>query len=340
MTRNRYYQGPPSDHFDGERFFNPGHPSTDRSLADLLRWRFAGSRTSWPAEATEAVVCKPAARVEGLSVTMVGHASVLIQAAGLNLLLDPVWSERASPVRFAGPRRASPPGIAWDDLPPIDVVLVTHSHYDHLDAATLARLRAAHHPRIIAPLGMDAVIARAVPGCAVEARDWGDRLELAPGVAVTLHPAHHWSARGMGDRRMALWCGFVIEAPPGVLYVPGDTGYGDGAIFRQVRERFGAPVAAILPIGAYEPRWFMRDQHVDPEEAVRILLACGAEQGLGVHWGTFQLTDEPRLAPVQALGEACRRHGLAAGRFLALTPGQRWTAPGIPPHVDGSLPLP
>ena len=327
MRRNRYYQGPRSDHFDGERFLNPGHPSTDRSLGQLLRWRFGEPHPAWPADAGEVPECRPAARVDGLTITMVGHASVLIQVAGLNLLVDPVWSERASPVRFAGPRRANPPGIAFADLPPIDAVLVTHSHYDHLDAATLARLRVAHDPRLVVPLGVDAVIARAVPGWVAEARDWGGTVALGRDVAVTLHPAHHWSARGIGDRRMALWCGFVIQAPAGVVYVVGDTGYGDGAIFRQVRERFGAPLAAVVPIGAYEPRWFMRDQHVDPEEAVRILLDCGAQQGLGVHWGTFRLTDEARLAPAQALEAACREHGVAAGRFLALTPGQSWAAP-------------
>lgn len=323
MPRNQYYAEPASDHFNGTRFFNPGQPSTDRSLADLLRWRLKGKRATWP-ERVATHAARPAARVDDIVVTMVGHASILIQVAGQNLLVDPVWSERASPVSFAGPKRVTAPGIAFDDLPPIDIVLVSHSHYDHLDAKTLARLHARHRPRIITALGTDTVIARAVPGCRAEAGDWGDQFRIVDGVTVTLHPAYHWSARRLGDRRMALWCGFVIEARGHIIYVAGDTGYGDGAIFQQVRERFGPPLVAILPIGAYEPRWFMRNQHVNPDEAVGIMLDCGARQGLGVHWGTFQLTDEERLAPVAALEEACREHGIDLGRFIALHPGDVW----------------
>jgi len=177
---------------------------------------------------------------------------------------------------------------------------------------------------LIAALGTDAVIKRAVPGCAVEAGDWADIIAVAQGVSVTLHPANHWSARSLRDRRMALWCGFVIQVGSEVIYVAGDTGYGDGVIFRQVRERFGPPLVAVLPIGAYEPRWFMRNQHVNPEEAVRIMLDCGARQALGVHWGTFQLTDEDRVAPVVALREACDQFGVPAERFPALEPGDVW----------------
>ena len=136
---NPYYVGPPSDHFDGERFFNPGQPSTDRSLREMLRWQLSGGRAAWPKHVA-ITAARPAPRVDDLAITMVGHASLLIQVAGLNILLDPVWSDRASPVSFAGPTRVTPPGIAFDDLPPIDVVLISHNHYDHLDAATLARL--------------------------------------------------------------------------------------------------------------------------------------------------------------------------------------------------------
>lgn len=340
MTGNPYYAGPPSDHFDGVQFFNAGQPSTDRSPAELLRWKLGERPAAWPTQVAVSTA-RPETRVDDVAITMVGHASVLIQVAGLNLLLDPVWSERASPVSFAGPKRVTSPGIAFEDLPPIDVILVTHTHYDHLDAATLTRLRVRDQPRIITGLGTDKVIALASPGCHAEAGDWGDRFKLAGAVAVTLHPAHHWSARRLRDRRMALWCGFVIEAATHVIYVAGDTAYGDGAIFRQVQERFGPPSVAILPIGAYAPRWFMRNQHVDPEEAVRIMLACGAGQALGVHWGTFRLTDEARLAPVEALERACLQHGIDPGRFVPLHPGATWTpgfsspdAPDAPDAVE------
>jgi L-ascorbate metabolism protein UlaG (beta-lactamase superfamily) len=317
MSRNRYYDGPVSDHFDGSRFFNPGEPATDRSVKDILRWRRERVASVW-APAPAFVPARPAARVDGIAITMVGHASLLIQVAGQNILVDPVWSERASPVSFAGPRRATPPGIAFADLPGIDTVLITHNHYDHLDRPTLLRLMATHRPRMVAPLGNDAHIPGAVTA------DWGDRVALGP-LAATLHPANHWSARGVGDRRMALWCGYALHTPQGLIYIAGDTGYGTGAPFRLLRARFGAPRVAILPIGAYEPRWFMRPQHTNPAEAVRIMQDTGALQALGVHWGTFQLTDEPRLAPVEALAAALAAEGVDPARFVALHPADVWT---------------
>jgi L-ascorbate metabolism protein UlaG (beta-lactamase superfamily) len=326
-ARNRYYQGPPSPHFDGTRFHLAGH-SRDRSLAELLRWRFGGDKASWPRTAPSPFADVPPARVAGLRVVLVGHASLLIQIAGLNILVDPVWSERASPLRWAGPRRVNPPGIAWNALPPIDAVLVTHNHYDHLDLATLARLRARHPVRVIAPLGNAAIIDPAIGGGTSEL-DWGESVALSPDVAVHLRPAAHWSARGLGDRRMALWGAFVLTGPQGVIYHVGDSGYGDGAIFRAVRAEFGPPLLAVLPIGAYAPRWFMGHVHMDPADAVRAMGDLGAAQALGHHWGTFQLTDEPIEEPATLLAEALAAAGLAARHFLALRPGQAWLAGGL-----------
>ena len=323
MSRNRYYQGPPSDHYDGERFFNPGHPDIDRSLLDLLRWRLGGRRARWAATPIRQVV--PAARVADLSVTLIGHASLLLQVDGRNILVDPVWSARASPLRWAGPRRYNEPGIAFEALPPIDLVLLTHNHYDHLDIRTLRRLWQAGRPPIVAPLGNDRVIGRTEPGMRVRTLDWGQHTEILPGLEVWLHPANHWSSRSLSDRRMALWGGFVVRTQVATIYLAGDTGYGDGAIFRGVRERHGPPDLAILPIGAYAPRWFLKDQHVDPAEAVRIMLDCGAAQALGVHWGTFALTDEPQFAPEQDLRRALEVAGVPETRFLAMRPGDCWT---------------
>lgn len=319
-TKNRYHDGPPSDHFDGTRFFNPGHPATDRGLRDMLRWKLGEKAAKWPRSAP-AHAAVPDERVDGLRVTMVGHATLLIQAAGLNVLTDPLWSDRASPLGFAGPRRVNAPGIAFADLPPIHAVLLSHNHYDHLDVATLRRLHAAHRPLIVTPLGNDAIVRRHIPDARIAVGDWGDRIDLGIGAEAHVVPAHHWSARGLGDRRMALWAGFMLATPAGLAYFAGDTGYGDGAIFRAMRARYGAPDVALIPIGAYAPRWFMAAQHTDPDEAVRILGDLDARRGIGIHWGTFPLTDEEREEPVALLRAALAARGIAADRFPAAAPG-------------------
>jgi L-ascorbate metabolism protein UlaG (beta-lactamase superfamily) len=323
---NRYYQGPVSDHFDGLRFFNPGHPDTDRSLRDAMRWKLREKAAVWPKQVPGRQI-KPEARVAALRITMVGHATLLIQAAGLNLLTDPVWSDRASPVSFLGPRRVTPPGIAFADLPPIDAVLLSHNHYDHLDVATLRRLHADHAPLIVTPFGNDTIVRRAVPGANVVAGDWGDRFALAGDVDVHIVPAHHWSARGTGDRRMALWGGFMLRTAAGLVYFAGDTGYGDGAIFRAMQERYGPVDVALLPIGAYAPRWFMAAQHTDPREAVQMMIDLGARDAIGIHWGSFQLTDEAREEPVVLLHAALAERGIDGARFRAATPGDAFDFP-------------
>jgi L-ascorbate metabolism protein UlaG (beta-lactamase superfamily) len=240
------------------------------------------------------------------------------------MLLDPVWSQRASPLRFVGPKRVNNPGIAFSDLPPIDVVLVSHAHYDHLDVTTLSRLAATHRPRVITPLGNDTIMQNHDPTIAAQGYDWDDRVDIGSGVAVTLVPARHWSARNLSDRNMSLWASFVIETPGGRIYAVGDSAYADGRHFREARQRYGPLRLAILPIGAYEPRWFMSDQHMNPAEAVQAFIDCGAEFALGHHYGTFQLTDEPIDAPLLALNEALKSAGIPAERFRALQPGQVW----------------
>jgi L-ascorbate metabolism protein UlaG (beta-lactamase superfamily) len=320
--KNPYYDGPVTSHFDGRRFRNvQGEPETDRSLREVFRWYRKAPRTPWPTS-VDVSPAVPAERIEGLRVTMVGHASLLVQIGGLNILTDPVWSDRASPLAFAGPRRVTAPGIALADLPPIDVILLSHNHYDHLDIATLRDLDARHAHRIITPLGNDNIIHRHIPEANVTTGDWFDSFAITPEAQVHIVPALHWSSRGPRDRRMALWGGFMLRAAGRLVYFAGDTGYGTGAIFRDLRVRFGAVDLALLPIGAYDPRWFMAAQHTDPEEAIQIMLDLDARAAVGIHWGTFKLTDEPWEDPALRLVAGLSARGIEPGKFVAMRPAE------------------
>lgn len=328
QAANRYYSGPVSDHFDGRVFFNPNGvpPGT---FADLLRWQFSDGRKKWPDQwPSPHGQAKPDERVNGyaIRVTMVGHATLLVQTAGVNILTDPLWSLRASPFQFAGPKRVNAPGIAFEDLPPIDLVLLTHNHYDHLDIGTLERLKAAHDPLVVTPLGNDSIIGGAIENMRIETGDWGDVVETH-GLKLHFEPVHHWSARGTFDRRMALWCGFVIEAPGGKIYHIGDTGFHEGRNYSAVSEKHGDFRLALLPVGAYEPRWFMKGQHQNPEEAVEGFRLCGAQFAAGHHWGTVQLTNEAIEEPRDALHAALDAQGVDRERFRPMQPGEVWDIP-------------
>ena len=320
---NAYYRGPVSDHFDGERFFNPGGRSP-RGLDQVLRLYAMETWTKWPVSFPSPYANRPPPAVAGpgARLSFVGHATWLIQTAGLNILIDPHWSDMASPVSFMGPRRINPPGIAFDDLPAIHAVLITHNHYDHMDVPTVALLWRRDRPLVVTPLGNDAILKAQLPELNVRAVDWGDRVDLAPGVSATAVPTQHWSARGAGDRMHALWASFVITTPAGKIYAVGDSGFGDGGTFRGVAHEHPGIRLALLPIGAYEPRWFMKTQHMNPHESVAAFELSGAGQALGHHWGTFQLTTEAHDAPPAALSAALAARGIGPERFPALRPGQ------------------
>ena len=316
--------------FDGKRFGFPGGDPI-ASPTEVLRWAITRKPVKWPRRLANPDPDPVEARVSGerLRVTFVNHASVLIQAAGLNVLTDPVWSKRVSPVRFAGPARHREPGISFEQLPSIDAVLVSHAHYDHMDLDTLGRLAERDDPLFVVPLGNARHLARAGGSGAARTTEldwWGERA-LSTDAFVTLVPARHWSSRRLGDENRALWGGFVLSLPGGHVYFAGDTGYGDGAQFHEARRRLGPFRFAMLPIGAYEPRWFMRPQHMNPAEAVQAFADLEAARAMAIHFGTFQLTDEAHDAPVNALAEALERAAVDPARFRALGNGIAWDVP-------------
>lgn len=314
------YRGPKSDHFNGRTFFNLHHREP-RGFGDFLRWRFTREQGPWGPPAEGPIGDAPPERVgKGeMRVTFVNHATVLIQMDGMNLLTDPIWSERCSPLSWAGPRRFRPPGIRFEDLPPIDAVLISHNHYDHLDIATLLRLKATHAPRVFTPLGNAAFLeGERIPG-AVD-MDWWDRGELDDTIEFFCVPAEHWSGRGTADRAMTLWSGWVLRGAAGTLTFAGDTGYGPH--LKEIRKRYGPSRMALLPIGAYLPRWFMGPVHMSPADAILAHQDLDASHSLPIHHGTFMLADDGQDQPLEALKHALKGTPLHEEHFWTLEHGE------------------
>ncbi|HEX8850682.1 MAG TPA: MBL fold metallo-hydrolase [Gemmatimonadaceae bacterium] len=329
------YHGPKSDHFDGKYFHNYV-PIADNQIEDAVRnveHSIQGKRGYWT-KWEEVVTDSPPPRVGNgeLRVTFVNHSTVLIQTDSINILTDPIWSKRASPFSWIGPKRHRPPGIRFEDLPPIDIVLLSHNHYDHLDLPTLRRLVARFHPRIVAGLGNARWLAKnGVPGA--DDIDWWQTIEIRRGVRVSGVPAQHWSARSLSDEWRTLWLGFVIETPTDTIYYAGDTGY--APFFPEIRDRFGGIRLAILPIAPQRPRRAMAARHMSASDAVRVAEELHAFTALAVHFGTFQQGDDSEEEPVDSLAVALGRAEDCAPPFWALRNGA-WKL--IPPFRRTAFP--
>ena len=308
------------------RFYNPWPDSAPHSFRDVLKWsreRRRHPRAPDPprnsfARATSEIT-HPRAGADHFSATWIGHSTVLLQFAGKNIITDPVFSQRASPVQWAGPRRLTDPSMPTSALPPIDIVLLSHNHYDHLDKASVKRIARANPAAVwVAPLGLSSYVRRWGVRDLVELDWWGSA--VVDGIRVTATPARHFTARGIRDRNKSLWCGFALEVDGRRAYFAGDTAYHPA--FGEIGERCGPFDFVMIPIGAYDPRWFMKIVHVDPEEAVQIyrdiIAAHPNNQNplmLAIHWGTFRLTDEPMDEPPQRAISRWRDMGLAGNRL-------------------------
>jgi len=306
--------------FDGERFHNQalfrGH-----GFLDFLKWKLFFGGTQWPAWIESEPQLVPEQRVTGnrLSVTFINHSTMLIQYQGINILTDPIWNHRASPLTILGPKRVRRPGVTLDDLPPIDLVLISHNHYDHLDIETLKSLAERCSPIVVTGRGNTPVLQQAGLGTIQELDWWESFRHRALDIVFT--PTQHFSGRGLFDRQKSLWGGFVMASPAGHVYFSGDTGVGPH--HAQLRERFKEFRVAFLPIGAYEPRWFMKSAHMNPAEAVEAHQLLNAKVSIGIHFGTFaNLTDEGIEQPLKDLAEALVKAEVDPGRFVTLRFGE------------------
>lgn len=310
--------------FDGKRFQNM-KPVPHGGFLAFLKWQRSRKPGAWQ-QRNDPPGPKPPERVDkgNLRVTFINHATVLIQQDGLNILTDPTWSERASPVSWAGPRRFRPPGIKFEDLPRIDAVLISHNHYDHLDLPTLRRLQEKHLPRFFVGLGNGPLFVDQGIGAVTEV-DWWKTVALGPEVELTGVPAQHFSQRGLFDRDRSLWLGYVVKGPAGATYFAGDTG--DGPHFDEIKKRLGAPRLALIPIGAYQPAWFMSGVHVNPAEALSAHDRLGAGTSVGIHFGTFPLADDAQDEPLDALKQELAKRPAPPPRFLTLGFGEGLDVP-------------
>jgi len=312
---------PPSDHFDGNRFFNPTLPKGFAPSRVSALKMARGPRSRWPAWVENKGVHRlnETRAADEIAITFVNHATFLIQTGGSTIVTDPIWSERASPFRRVGPKRVRDPGVAFEDLPRIDIILISHNHYDHLDIATLRRLRQCFAPTVLAAAG-DTRLLGPLGFKALRELDWWDEIQFNRALKIAFVPAQHFSARGLFDQRKSLWGSYMIESRGRRLYFGGDTGY--STHFSDIKARLGAPDIAMLGIGSYEPRWFMKPIHMNPAEAVCAHCDLGSKQSIGMHFGTFQLTPEAIDQPQADLKRALSDSGIPESEFVTLHEGE------------------
>lgn len=318
------YDGPKSDNFNGTTFENvkkiPG-----KGFFDVMEWYLNRDQGEWeeiPEDEVSYAEAPASAVMDALAITYVNHSTFLIQTAGLNILTDPVWSDRVSPFSFAGPKRMRPPGLKYQDLPEIDVVLISHNHYDHLDLSTLKKLNKQFSPTFVVPLGVDRLLQKNGIKNTVTL-DWWQEHVMNGKLSFHSVPAQHFSARGLFDRDKTLWAGYVLETEFGAVYFAGDTGY--GPIFEDIGNRFKPVKVALIPIGAYKPRWFMSPVHLDPAEAIQVHKELQAEISFGMHFGTFPLADDGQYEPKEDFARAMQLPENQQVNFKLLTEGDTFT---------------
>ena len=304
------YRGEESPHFNGKKFINKEGVQA-KGFGSVLRWAFQRDAGPWAKNYETITGPKPDSESEALQITFVNHSTFLIQWNQLNVLTDPIWSERCSPFSFAGPQRMRPPGIAFSDLPAVDIVVISHNHYDHLDMPTIMKLEESHQPLFIVPLGVDLQLKKKSIKNTI-ALDWWQSTNA--GIKIEAVPAQHFSGRGMFDRDQTLWCGYILSHNDKQLYFAGDSGY--GGLFKEIGKKRGPMDISLIPIGAYKPRWFMSPIHISPEEAVQVHQDVQSQQSVAMHFGTFPLADEGQGTAEQDLILALDEAGIPQKDFI------------------------
>ena len=317
----------PSDHCDGTRFFNLDRDAeTHKSLGAVLKWKLGPAAQEWPRkklnDGATPQISSPVEK-DDLRITFVNHATVLIQWKSLNILTDPVFSEKLGPLSIMNIKRYRDAGISFEQLPKIDYVFVSHNHYDHLDLPTIAKIEDRDHPKYVFPLGLGDYLPKASRERITELDWWQSMKDEKSGLEIIFVPSQHWSRRSMTDTNMSLWGAAVFRAHGRSVYFGGDTGY--ASHFYLTFEKLGAMDVALIPIGAYEPRWFMKTSHMNPEEAIVAHRDLHSKRSIGIHFGTFKLTDEGIEDPARDLREGLSKHGIAPSQFEVPRNGQTFS---------------